>query len=362
MAAGVLQVLPAARLVIRPVADGGEGTLDTLHVRGASLIDIQAADALGVPKEAQIARWQETAYIELATICGIEQLSPTATTAQAATSVGLGQAILAAGQLGVSRIVVTLGGSASTDGGAGLLAGLGFHFHDESGRRIIAVPEKLDEVWSITPGLENAEWSGTELVVASDVDSPLLGSQGAALVFGPQKGADPATVSILESRLTRWSQALHRSFGVDPQAVPGGGAAGGIAAGLHVALGAKIVPGADYMLELLGLGGDLNSAHWVLTGEGSLDAQSLAGKAPVRVAELAREAKVPSWAIAGRLDLEGNGPFERVASLTEAARPDEDTFADAAKILTRVAASMTIQWADDRWPRPTGSAFSLTAL
>jgi glycerate 2-kinase len=226
-----------------------------------------------------------TAYLECAQACGLSRLGgpPTPQTALAAHSSGVGQLVDAALQAGVARIVVGLGGSACTDGGRGLIEQLG-GVHAARGRL-----------------------AGTELIAACDVEHPLVGSGGAARVFGPQKGADPSTVEILERRLVAWAGELDDAAGRPVSAESGAGAAGGIGAAL-LALGARREPGASIIAAHTGLAAEISAADLLITGEGKFDAQSLRGKVVGALAAEARSSQVPVIVLAGQVDL-GDAAF-----------------------------------------------------
>ncbi|MFE0749512.1 glycerate kinase [Gordonia sp. NPDC058843] len=251
---------PTDELVVAPQSDGGPGFVDVL----ASRFGTELAESVSGPLGAGvIARWLfddrstevSVAYIECAQACGLHQLggSPTPRTALGADTRGVGELVVAALARGAGRIVVGLGGSATTDGGAGLMDALG---------GAARARERL---------------RGVELIVASDVENPLLGPQGAATVFGPQKGADPATVELLEKRLGDWSRVLADLAGRDIVDEPGAGAAGGLGAAL-LALGGTRVSGATVVAEATGLAAEVAAADVVVTGEGKFDAQTLRGK------------------------------------------------------------------------------------
>lgn len=231
------------------------------------------------------------------------------------------------------RIVIGVGGSATTDGGAGMARALGARFSDMAGRELATGSAALAE-------LERIEWqrpaalAGIEILVATDVRNPLCGPEGAARVYAPQKGATPAEVDILEAALFRYAQVVRRHFGVDVANLPGGGAAGGLAAGLAAFLGARIESGFDLVAEATGLPGRLARADLVVTGEGHLDSQSLQGKVTGRIIELARALGKPVVVFAGAADPPGTIPLRTIASI-EPRR--EAAMAGAAGLLKRLA-------------------------
>lgn len=343
IAAGVRDAIPAADLLVVPVADGGEGTAEVLLDRGGIAVPVRAAGALGTLVNGHVTVWDKIAYVESAQYCGVDIEDRDRTTALAATTRGVGEAVAAVAPL-VDRVVVTMGGTGTTDGGAGALQALGFDLVDETGRVLGRDPQEIRTVWRVVPPAEGGALDSVEFVVATDVSNPMLGPLGAAAVYGPQKGADPEVVDLLEERLRAWTAALERSFGRDVSATPGAGAAGGLAGGLIAALGAQVSSGAQFVLDTLGVPDQIRDADLVITGEGSLDAQSAQGKVPVRVAEVSRHASVPVWAIVGRAEQGVSSYFDRVGQIEQLKRSDEDGFADAAQIVRRIAAGFATDW------------------
>ncbi|MGV0636138.1 glycerate kinase [Mycolicibacillus trivialis] len=284
IATGWYRSRPRDQFTIAPQSDGGPGFVTVLAdrlgrrtrrlpVRGPLDGDVEAAWLYDQDTE--------TAYLEVAQACGLELLGgpPTPQSALAAHSAGVGQLIDAARQAGARRIVVGLGGSAATDGGRGLVEHLG---------GLIAARRALAEL---------------DVVAATDVDHPLLGPWGAARVFGPQKGADRATVTLLEERLAEWAVELDTAAGREVSAEPGAGAAGGIGAAL-LALGARRVPGAAVIAQHTGLAADLEVTDLIVTGEGRIDRQSLRGKVVGSLAAAARERQTPVLVLAGQVDVD----------------------------------------------------------
>ncbi len=283
IAAGWNRVRPGDQFVVAPQSDGGPGFVDVLASRlgerrclrvSGPLSDDVGADWVLDPQSA-------TAYLECAQACGLAALGspPTPQTALAAHSRGVGQLIAAALQAGATHIVVGLGGTASTDGGRGLVEELGGL---DAGRRRLA---------------------GVQVIAACDVEYPLVGPWGAARVFGPQKGADPATVAALEERLAGWAVELDAAAGRPVSAESGAGAAGGIGAAL-LALGGRCESGASIIAEHTGLVDDISAADLVITGEGKLDEQSLRGKVVGALAAAARSSQVPVVVLAGQVVLD----------------------------------------------------------
>src|SRR6476661_1612091 len=307
VAAGISSVSPDAQLVIVPVADGGDGTLDAAVATGLTLAPVTVDGPTGEPVHTGYARKDGTAVVELADACGLVRLPGGVLAPLTASSTGFGEVIAAALNSGCRRLVLAIGGSASTDGGAGMLTALGARLLNSNGEPVPAGGGGLEHVdrfdlAGLHPGVADAE-----VVLASDVDNPLLGDHGAAAVYGPQKGASPDDVARLDGALRVWSGAVARALGVDESSsghpaadTAGAGAAGGVGFAAVAVLGATARPGIDLMLELTGLGDELSGADLVITGEGSLDEQTLHGKAPAGVAAAARAVGVPVVAVAGR--------------------------------------------------------------
>lgn len=342
---GWRSVAPDDELVLLPLADGGEGTLDAIEVAvpGARRIPVAVT---GPDDRPVVAHWLllpaaggvgETGVVELAAASGITLLD--ALRPLDAHTLGLGEAMAAALDRGVERLVIALGGSASTDGGAGVLTALGARLLDAAGAPVAPGARGLAAIDRIdSDALRPLPVGG--VVLLTDVDNPLLGPRGAAAVFGPQKGLDSATQPLAEAGLRHWA-ALHPH--IDP-ARPGSGAAGGAAFGL-LAWGATprtatprtatIEPGAAAIAELLGLPAVLAGADLVVTGEGRFDGQSSGGKAPWQVARLAAAAGTPCALVAGAITAEAEG-FAVTAVLDELAGSTEAALADPARWL-RVA-------------------------
>ncbi|KAA5828325.1 glycerate kinase [Saccharopolyspora hirsuta] len=286
----------------RPVADGGEGTLDAFEAAGFTRVPVTAADPLGRPVETGYVQRDGVAVVELADVSGLGRIPRTTpATAMAASSHGTGQVIAAALDAGHRTVVVGLGGSATTDGGTGIVAALGGRLFDRAGNRtsLLSAVRAVD-LSSLHPRLTGPD--AARLVVACDVDNPLLGPNGAAAVYGPQKGADADAIAELEPALGRWAELLENATGTAVSGHPGAGAAGGAGFAL-LALGGQLRSGIELVLELTGFAEQLPGAHLVVTGEGSLDHQTLRGKAPAGVASAARAAGVPVVAAAGRNQL-----------------------------------------------------------
>jgi glycerate kinase len=295
-----------------PVADGGEGTLAAALAAGFARVPVVASGPTGRPLQTAYARRDGLAVIEMADVSGLGRLPGARLEPLRASSRGTGEVIAAALDAGCTSIVLGIGGSACTDGGAGLAEALGARVLDAHGRRLPAGGAALAEVASIDLSGMHPRLTGTDVVVASDVDSPLTGPEGAAAVYGPQKGASAVDVAILERAMQRWAAALDAATGSDLSDRPGAGAAGGVGLAGLALLGGSMRSGIDLILELVGFVDRLDGARLVVTGEGSLDTQTLRGKAPVGVAAAASAAGVRTVAVCGtsglsRSDLQSVG-------------------------------------------------------
>jgi glycerate kinase len=351
VAAGLRRAAPGVEVVQVPVADGGDGTLEAALSAGFRRVPVRAEGPTGEPVDTAYAERDGVAVVELADVSGLGRLPGGRPAPLTASSYGTGQVIRAALDAGCRRIVLGIGGSASTDGGAGMVQALGGRLVDTGGGEVgrggaaLAAVRSLD-LAGLHPALQQAE-----VMLASDVDNPLLGPRGAAAVYGPQKGASPADVAELDAALARWADAVHRATGIDAAQTPGAGAAGGVGFAALAVLGARLQPGIDLILDLVRFREALPGARLVICGEGSLDAQTLHGKAPAGVAAAARSAGIPVVAVAGRSLLT---PAELVAAGILAAYPLSDlepdparSMAEAGPLLERLAARVALDWVTD---------------
>ena len=303
IAAGLHAGRPGAEVVTIPVADGGEGTVDAAVAAGYERVPVTAAGPAGDPVRASYARRGEVAVVELAGVCGLARLPGGRPAPLTASSFGAGEVLRAALEAGARRIILGVGGSASTDGGAGLLQALGARVLDTSGEPVRPGGAGLREVAALDlTGLHRALYPA-DIILAADVDNPLTGPDGAAEVYGPQKGTSPAEVAALDAGLRRWAAVVAAAVGRDWSRTPGAGAAGGVGFAALAVLGATRRPGIELVLDLAGFETALDGADLVITGEGSLDAQSLAGKTPVGVARAAARRGIAVVAVAGRSTL-----------------------------------------------------------
>jgi len=301
LAAGARDALPNADLRTCPLGDGGEGTGRVLAAALQAVpLTAEVLDPLGRPRRATwwLQGAQATAIIEMAEATGLALLTASERDALRTTSFGTGQLLRAALAQGVTSILLCVGGSATVDGGAGCLQALGYEFLTADGPPCAAplTGGTLVDICAVRPPHDLPRVS---IRILCDVDNPLLGPRGAAPVFGPQKGATPDGVRLLERNLTHWARLLHTTTGRDVTTLPGGGAAGGIAAGLAAALGAAIVPGVDPVATHVRLTHQLRGCNLCLTGEGRLDEQTAGGKVVAGVARLAAAQHVPTIAFVG---------------------------------------------------------------
>lgn len=289
-----------------PVADGGDGTGYLITKRcGGAFYDTEVHDPLGRTVTASLGLIEDnnTAVIELANASGLRLLKTEELQPLRATSFGTGQQIKYALDRGVNKIILCIGGSAVVDGGAGILCALGIRFLDVDGNELSGLPENLHKLHTIDISGIDRRIAGCEIIILCDVNNLLLGEQGAASVFSPQKGASAEDVEKLESSLSRLAAVTHGQLGKDISQLKHGGAAGGTAAGLYAFLNAKLVNGIDYFLELTGFDSVVEKHDLVITGEGSIDEQTLQGKGPYGVAYRAKMQGLPVIGIAGKVPL-----------------------------------------------------------
>ena len=336
IAVGVRRAMPDCEVVCLPVADGGDGTRAVLvaALQGQE-ITCDAHDGLGRPVRAAYGRIDgaRTAIIDVAAASGLALLAPSERDPLQASSFGTGELLRHALGSGVECVWLGVGGSATVDGGMGLLAALGAEWRDSSGRALAPCGGNLAAIASVDLEPAVRLLGGREVVVLADVDNPLLGQRGAAEVFAPQKGATPEQVGLLSRGLRNFAAVAGRTSGREIGDVPRGGAAGGIAAGLAAFVGARLVSGIDWVLDRTGFDEAAAGARLVITGEGRLDSQSAFNKGPSGVARRARLLGVPTVVLAGAI---------------------ADDFEDPARIFD---AALSIQ----RRPADLGSAMRLTA-
>lgn len=297
--------LAGAECVQVPVADGGEGTLDALvGAAGGTLVDAPARDPLARPITAQYGLLPDgTAVVELARASGYERLADAERDPEATTTAGTGDLVRAALDRGCTRVIVGVGGSATTDGGLGMAIALGARVLDAQGGELPGTGAALGRVQRVDLSGLHPGLATTPIEVACDVGNPLVGPRGAAQVYGPQKGASPDAVDRLDAGLAHLARVLAAQGLPDVAATPRAGAAGGAAGGMAAMLGARLTDGAQVVAAAAGLDAALVGADLCITGEGRLDAQTLAGKAPAAVAAACARAGVPCAGLFGQVDV-----------------------------------------------------------
>ena len=301
---------PDDTIRLSPLADGGEGTLDAVASAGGWVeLPAMSRDPLGEPLDGRFLRQDDRAVVELATASGLSRVPPERRDALAASTFGTGLIVAAAIGLGVRRVVLGLGGSATTDGGSGLLRALGVRFLDADGRELPMGGGALERLARVDLSGLAPILAEVELVIASDVTNPLLGELGAAATYGPQKGADPAQVERLDANLAHYADVLEAAVGRSLRDVPGSGAAGGTTAGLLAIAGRfatfEVRPGVDVVMELTGFDEALGEVDLVLTGEGRVDRQTAFGKTALGVARRAADSGRPCICFGGGVTEEG---------------------------------------------------------
>jgi len=374
IAAGLRDEWPEAELVTVPVADGGDGTVDAAVAAGLGRVPVTVDGPTGEPVHASYARRGEVAVIELADACGLMRLPGGRPAPLTASSFGCGQVLAAALAAGARQIILGVGGSASTDGGAGLLQALGAQVLDARGEPLARGGAALRDVATLDltglhpalrdvgaldltglhPALRDVgalDLTGlhparraSSVILATDVVNPLTGPDGAAEVYGPQKGASPEQVIELASGLQRWAAVVAAATGTDRSQAPGAGAAGGVGFAALAVLGAQARPGIELVLDLVDFDAALDGAAVVIIGEGSLDTQTLAGKAPAGVARAAARRGIPVVAVAGRSTLTDDQlattGISRVYTLTDLEPDPVRSSAQASTLLRRVGQAL----------------------
>lgn len=304
--AGFREVFPQAEYRKLPLADGGEGTVQAMiDATGGRRVEHAVTGPLGEQVAAFYGHVDGAggalAVIEMAAASGLELVPPARRDPCATTSRGTGELIRLALDAGARRFVLGVGGSATNDGGAGMLQALGARLLDAEGRELGPGGAELARLARIDTAQLDARLAASDFQIACDVDNPLVGARGASAVFGPQKGATPAMVERLDAALARFAAIVARDFGQDVAGMPGAGAGGGIAAAMVVFLGGRLRPGVEIVAEAVGLDEAVRGADLVITGEGRIDGQTLSGKTPMGVARVAARHGKPVLAIGGSL-------------------------------------------------------------
>jgi glycerate kinase len=356
MAAGWRRARPEDAVREIPMADGGEGTLTAIAAAlgdAAERRSLETVDPLGRPVRADwlVVDEGRGAFVEMAAASGLARLAPgerTVESCRVASTHGTGDLLRAALDAGVERITLGLGGSATTDGGSGMLAALGARFLDDDGRDLAPGGAALARLARIVASGLDPRLRSVELVVASDVTNPLCGPRGAAATYGPQKGADPSAVEELDAALAVFGDAIEAAAGRLVADIPGAGAAGGTTAALLGFTGATVRSGVDVIAELVGLAEALEQADLVHTGEGRADEQTLSGKAAMGVARLARTRNAPVVLLTGALGhgaaaLDASGVFALVQPIGDRPMTLEESMADTERLLAN-AAERVARW------------------
>lgn len=342
MREGVIRVWPDAETELVPVADGGDGTLQSLvDASGGEIMSATVDDPLGRPIDAI---WGalgdgQTAVIEMARSSGLAILTPEERNPLITTTYGVGELMLQALDAGYRHLIIGIGGSATNDGGAGMAQALGARLLDADGNELARGGGALADLDRIDVSGLDPRLSDTTIDVACDVNNPLCGETGASAIFGPQKGADPETVKYLDAALHRFGELLERDLGQDVMVVPGAGAAGGLGAGLMAFTNARLRPGADIVIDALDLDARLEGASLVIVGEGQTDRSTIFHKAPVAVAQRAKVQGTPVIAISGSL---GDGyqqvhehGIDAAFSILDCCMTLEDAMAETAELVTK---------------------------
>ncbi|MBZ0294013.1 MAG: glycerate kinase [Anaerolineae bacterium] len=332
-----------AQLHVLPIADGGNGTLDAFLMNGGQRKTLTVEGPQGEPVNAAygLLKDGQTAVIEMAQASGLELVANRPLNPMTASTYGTGQLMQAALEAGATRIIVGMGGSATVDGGLGALQALGVGLFNAYGAEVARGGGNLSQVFIIdTQGLD-PRWRDVEVLIATDVDNPTLGPDGAAAIFGPQKGATPGQVDTLETGLRHFFTLVKDQLGKDVRQLEGGGAAGALSAGLAAFLDAHIESGIALVMAHGGFSSLLDSADLVITGEGRMDSQTVHGKGPIGVARLAQQHGVPTVALVGGLALDDQALHEAgiQAALPLVTEPMslDDALAQAGDLLERAA-------------------------
>ena len=337
---------PTDEIRLLPLADGGEGTLDALvppGTTGGQRITTTVPGPCGDPVDAAGGLQGSTGVVELAAAAGLGLVPPDRRDPRRTTTAGVGASLRAVLDRGVERVLVGLGGSGTNDGGVGLARVFGVSFRDERGRELAEGGAALASLAHIDAAGRDPHLDRVAITGLVDVDAPLCGPRGASVVFAPQKGASARDVVELDAALERLAEVVRRDLGVDARDVPGAGAAGGTGYGLIAFCGAVLRPGAEAVMEAVGFSEALGDADLVITGEGSLDASSLAGKVPSAVLRAARLAGVRVAIVCGAASVRPDGA--EVRSLAERVGA-ERALADAAASVELVAAELAAAWAE----------------
>jgi glycerate 2-kinase len=350
IAMGLRRVWPDAELRLRPMADGGEGTLDVVLSRGGTRRTARVAGASGASLDAGFGLVDNgaTAVIEVAQVVGLTDAVAAAVPVERRSTRGLGELIRLLLDAGVRNYLVGLGGSSTNDGGAGLLAALGLKLVDAKGRDVDPTPAGLAALAEVDASILDSRLAQAHITIMSDVDNPLCGERGATAIFGAQKGVRAESAAELDARLARFAALTERAVNRSAKDRAGAGAAGGLGFALQL-LGGKPRSGAEVIADLLGLDAALEGADWLITGEGRSDRQTLLGKAPYIVARRAAAKGVPATLLSGAVDRDALPELGRVFagchSLTFGPATLADCLANAAQLLADRAEQLGLLFA-----------------
>lgn len=349
---GWSRVYPQADYQLVPMADGGEGTVQSLiDATGGQRLEAIVSGPLGTPVHGfwGLLGDGKTAVIEMAAAAGLEYLSDSARDPMHATTYGVGELIRSALDHGVTHIILGLGGSATNDAGAGMAEALGFRLLDDKGQKLARGGAALSRLASIDASAADRRLAKTRVDLASDVTNPLTGEHGASAVFGPQKGATPNQVRLLDKALARFAAVVRRDLAIDVENQPGAGAAGGLGAGGLCFLNGHFQHGIDLIIEETGLRQTLRDASLVITGEGKIDGQTLFGKTPIGVARCAKQFGIPVIAFAGYLAPDASSVYahgiDAIFSITPGILSLPEALQSSAQNLTRCAENTARLWA-----------------
>jgi glycerate kinase len=342
---GMKRILPDAQYYLIPVADGGEGTVQSLvDATNGSIINLSVTNPIGSPVEGfygVLGDGSNTAVIEMAAASGLHHVPSDLRDPKKTSSFGTGELIKAALDKGAQKIIIGLGGSATNDGGIGMLNALGATFFDNDGNLIECNGLGLQKIQKINIDDLDPRLNSCEILVACDVDNPLCGERGASQIFGPQKGATEADIKLLDDGLKHYASCVKTQFDIDILNPAGAGAAGGMGAALIGFTNASLRPGIELVLEAVGLSNYMDNTNIVITGEGRIDNQTVHGKTPMGVAKVAKQFNIPVIGIAGCLGQNHQAVYEcgidAVFSATPGAMTLQQAFADAAENVANVA-------------------------
>ena len=350
---GLQRVWPDVELRLRPMADGGEGTLDAVLSRGGTRRSARVAGASGKPREAAFGLIENgaTAVIEIAQVVGLTDAAATASPVERRSTRGLGELVRLLLDAGVRRYLIGLGGSSTNDGGAGLLAALGLKLVDAKGHDVDPTPAGIAALAQVDASALDTRLAHAHITIMSDVDNPLCGERGATAIFGGQKGVRGEDLAELDARIARFAALTERAVGRGAKEREGAGAAGGLGFALQL-LGGEPRSGAQVIANLIGLDAALDGAEWLITGEGRSDRQTLSGKAPFVAAKRAAARHVPATLISGAIDRDALPELGRVFagchSLAFGPATLEECLSDAAPLLADRAEQLALLFAAAR--------------